>query len=386
MLKTLDVRRELIDALDGLLKLGLELRAVALGPLERFLCCTQRRLGLALSLACGGHLFLELRHLLRTRDGFFLRFGFLARRRVVALLLEGHDFGWPSRPAGRAREQTSQDLETARLERARQPSRRLGAGQRIERLGHGDECGRRRSLAGLLETRARRIHCRIAGRAMRSFNSRNICVLTRNALRMCCPEPLGGRDQPVVSLSIVPVELIDGPRGRVRLLEFLDLARARAGGLRQRVAGVSEFGERQLVQAIDFSVDGGHALIIVGTTGTTGTIGYAIKSGPPVPVVPVVPVVPGFMCRNIRTLFNFDPPATEDEVRAASLQFVRKLSGFTKPSKINAEAFDRAVEETAAVARKLIDSLTTTAPSRDRAEWAARAKARAAERYGTKSA
>jgi hypothetical protein len=88
------------------------------------------------------------------------------------------------------------------------------------------------------------------------------------------------------------------------------------------------------------------------------------------------------MCRNIRTLFNFDPPATEEEIRAASLQFVRKLSGFTKPSKVNAEAFDLAVEETAAVAKKLIDSLTTTAPSRDRAEWAARAKARAAERYG----
>jgi len=88
------------------------------------------------------------------------------------------------------------------------------------------------------------------------------------------------------------------------------------------------------------------------------------------------------MCRNIRTLFNFDPPATEEEIRAASLQFVRKLSGFTKPSKVNAEAFDLAVEETSAVAKKLIDSLTTTAPSRDRAEWAARAKARAAERYG----
>jgi hypothetical protein len=88
------------------------------------------------------------------------------------------------------------------------------------------------------------------------------------------------------------------------------------------------------------------------------------------------------MCRNIRTLFNFDPPATEEEIRAASLQFVRKLSGFTKPSKANAEAFDLAVEETAAVAKKLIDSLTTAAPSRDRAEWAARAKARAAERYG----
>lgn len=88
------------------------------------------------------------------------------------------------------------------------------------------------------------------------------------------------------------------------------------------------------------------------------------------------------MCRNIRTLFNFDPPATDEEIRAASLQFVRKLSGFTKPSKANEAAFNRAIDETAAVARRLIDSLETTAPARDRAEWAARAKARAAERFG----
>jgi len=88
------------------------------------------------------------------------------------------------------------------------------------------------------------------------------------------------------------------------------------------------------------------------------------------------------MCRNIRTLFNFDPPATDEEIQAASLQFVRKLSGFTKPSKANEDAFNRAIEETASVARRLIDSLQTTAPPRDRAEWAARAKARAAERFG----
>jgi hypothetical protein len=87
------------------------------------------------------------------------------------------------------------------------------------------------------------------------------------------------------------------------------------------------------------------------------------------------------MCRNIRTLFNFDPPATDDDIRAASLQFIRKLSGFTKPSKANEAAFDLAVEETAAVARRLIDSLSTQAPPRDRAEWAERARARAAERY-----
>lgn len=88
------------------------------------------------------------------------------------------------------------------------------------------------------------------------------------------------------------------------------------------------------------------------------------------------------MCRNIRTLFNFDPPATDEEIRAASLQFVRKLSGFTQPSKANEAAFHEAIEEVSAVARRLIDSLVTTATPRDRAEWAARAKARAAERFG----
>jgi hypothetical protein len=88
------------------------------------------------------------------------------------------------------------------------------------------------------------------------------------------------------------------------------------------------------------------------------------------------------MCRNIRTLFNFDPPATEEEVRAASLQFVRKLSGFTRPSQANQAAFDRAVEDVAGVAGRLIASLTTSAPARDREAWAERARARARERYG----
>jgi hypothetical protein len=87
------------------------------------------------------------------------------------------------------------------------------------------------------------------------------------------------------------------------------------------------------------------------------------------------------MCRNIRTLFNFDPRATDEEIRAASIQFVRKLSGFTKPSQANEAAFDSAIEEVSGVARRLIDSLVTTAAPRDREEWAARAKARAAERY-----
>jgi hypothetical protein len=88
------------------------------------------------------------------------------------------------------------------------------------------------------------------------------------------------------------------------------------------------------------------------------------------------------MCRNIRTLFNFEPPATDEEIRAASLQFVRKLSGFNAPSKANEEAFNRSVEEVFQVARRLVDSLVTSAPARDRAVEAARAKARAAERFG----
>jgi hypothetical protein len=89
------------------------------------------------------------------------------------------------------------------------------------------------------------------------------------------------------------------------------------------------------------------------------------------------------MCRNIKTLFNFDPPATDDEVRAASLQFVRKLSGFNAPSKTNEAAFNRAIEETFEVARRLIDSLETQAKPKNREDEAAKAKARAAERYGT---
>jgi hypothetical protein len=87
------------------------------------------------------------------------------------------------------------------------------------------------------------------------------------------------------------------------------------------------------------------------------------------------------MCRNIRTLFNFEPPATDEEVRAAAVQFVRKLSGFTAPSKANQAAFDSAVDEVSAVARKLIDSLVTQAPPRNREEEAQKAKARAAIRY-----
>ena len=87
------------------------------------------------------------------------------------------------------------------------------------------------------------------------------------------------------------------------------------------------------------------------------------------------------MCRNIRPLFNFDPPATDEEIRAAALQFVRKLSGFTKPSKANEPAFEEAIEGVAQVAKQLMDSLSTGAPARNREEWAARARARAAERY-----
>jgi hypothetical protein len=90
------------------------------------------------------------------------------------------------------------------------------------------------------------------------------------------------------------------------------------------------------------------------------------------------------MCRNIKTLFNFDPPATDEEIRAASLQFVRKLSGFTKPSKANEAAFNRAIDETAAVARRLIDSLETTAEPRNREEVAARLKERSIQRFGAR--
>ena len=89
------------------------------------------------------------------------------------------------------------------------------------------------------------------------------------------------------------------------------------------------------------------------------------------------------MCRNIRTLFNFDPPATDEEVRAASLQFVRKLSGFTAPSKANEQVFNKAVDDVAKIARRLVDDLQTNAPPKDREEEAAKAKARGAERYGT---
>ena len=88
------------------------------------------------------------------------------------------------------------------------------------------------------------------------------------------------------------------------------------------------------------------------------------------------------MCRNIRTLFNFDPPATDDEIRAASLQFVRKVSGSTKPSKANEVAFGQAVDEVADVCRRLLDSLVTTAAPKDRDVEAAKARARAAKRFG----
>ena len=88
------------------------------------------------------------------------------------------------------------------------------------------------------------------------------------------------------------------------------------------------------------------------------------------------------MCRNIRTLFNFAPPASDEEIRASSVQFVRKLSGFHHPSKANEEAFDRAVEEVTAAARRLVDSLVTNAAPRDRQEVAALARARSAKRFG----
>lgn len=91
------------------------------------------------------------------------------------------------------------------------------------------------------------------------------------------------------------------------------------------------------------------------------------------------------MCRNIKTLHNFKPPATEEEIRASSLQFVRKLSGFTKPSKTNEVAFNRAVDNVALVAKELLESLVTNAPPRDREVEAAKARARSAERFGVAS-
>ena len=90
------------------------------------------------------------------------------------------------------------------------------------------------------------------------------------------------------------------------------------------------------------------------------------------------------MCRNIKTLFNFDPPATDEEIRAASLQFVRKLSGFNAPSKANEAAFDRAIAVVAKVARRLIDSLETIAPPKNREEVAAAARARSIQRFGAR--
>ena len=88
------------------------------------------------------------------------------------------------------------------------------------------------------------------------------------------------------------------------------------------------------------------------------------------------------MCRNIKTLFNFEPPATDDEIHAAALQFVRKISGYNKPSQANEQAFDKAVKDTFRVARRLVDSLTTKAPPRDRTVEAAKARERAAKRFG----
>jgi len=92
------------------------------------------------------------------------------------------------------------------------------------------------------------------------------------------------------------------------------------------------------------------------------------------------------MCRNIKNLYNFAPPATDEEIQASSLQFVRKLSGFNSPSKANEEAFNAAVEKVSRAARELIDSLVTNAPPKNREEEAAKAKAKAAERYGSTAA
>lgn len=91
------------------------------------------------------------------------------------------------------------------------------------------------------------------------------------------------------------------------------------------------------------------------------------------------------MCRNIRTLYNFEPPASQDEIRAAALQYVRKVSGYSKPSQANQAAFQRAVDEIAAATARLLDALETSAPPKDREEEAAKAKARAAKRYSNQT-
>jgi hypothetical protein len=104
------------------------------------------------------------------------------------------------------------------------------------------------------------------------------------------------------------------------------------------------------------------------------------------PATPVARPKLSGMCRNIRTLHNFEPPATEDEVRGAAIQYVRKISGFTKPSRANAEAFDHAVEAVAAVSRELLDRLETNAPPKDREVEAAKARARSAERRAAAAA
>ena len=91
------------------------------------------------------------------------------------------------------------------------------------------------------------------------------------------------------------------------------------------------------------------------------------------------------MCRNIRTLYNFEPPASEDEIRAAALQYVRKVSGYTKPSQVNQAAFQAAVDEIAAATARLLDALETSAPPKDREEEAAKAKARAAKRFSNQT-
>jgi hypothetical protein len=117
--------------------------------------------------------------------------------------------------------------------------------------------------------------------------------------------------------------------------------------------------------------------LLLGLLGTLKLNAIKIISYQAVTLVPVRM----FMCRNIRNLFNFDPPVTSEEVRSASLQFVRKISGFSKPSKANEEAFAAAVEEIAAVSARLLRSLETTAAPKNREEEAAKAKARSAQRF-----
>lgn len=184
-----------------------------------------------------------------------------------------------------------------------------------------------------------------------------------------------GRDAPAGTGRMLTVGL--APADGVRSCK---LGHARAGGC--------QFRNRRL-SALYRALHGSVLPVLAPRPGerTLGYVGILPRISPRLSASPGRDCTPATtekpMCRNIRTLFNFEPPATEDEIHASALQFVRKLSGFTHPSKANEPAFQRAIDEVADAARRLIDSLQTSAPARDREVEAAKARARARERYGT---